>query len=34
MEITDDIVRVYDEKSEAWKFVKKDKGLEQLTVIE
>jgi sugar-specific transcriptional regulator TrmB len=34
MEITDDIVRVYDEKSEAWKFVKKDKGLKQLTVIE
>jgi sugar-specific transcriptional regulator TrmB len=34
MEITDDIVKVYDEKSEAWKFVKKDKGLRQLTLIE
>jgi len=34
MEITNDIVRVYDEKSEAWKFVKKDKGLKQLTFVE
>jgi sugar-specific transcriptional regulator TrmB len=34
MELTDDIIKVYDEKSEAWKFVKKDKGLKQLTLVE
>ncbi|HXX88360.1 MAG TPA: helix-turn-helix domain-containing protein [Candidatus Acidoferrum sp.] len=34
MEVTDEIVKVYDENSEAWKFVKKDKGLKQLTVVE
>jgi sugar-specific transcriptional regulator TrmB len=34
MEITDDIVKVYDEKSEAWKFVKKDRGIRQLSLIE
>jgi sugar-specific transcriptional regulator TrmB len=34
MEMTDDIIKVYDEKSEAWKFVKKDKGLKQLTLVE
>jgi len=34
MEMTDDIIKVYDENSEAWKFVKKDKGLKQLSLVE
>jgi sugar-specific transcriptional regulator TrmB len=32
---TDDLIRVYDEKNESWKFVKRDKGLnKQLSIIE
>jgi sugar-specific transcriptional regulator TrmB len=34
-ETTDDLIRVYDEKSDAWRFVKRDKGFNrQLMVIE
>jgi sugar-specific transcriptional regulator TrmB len=32
---TDDLIKVYDEKNESWKFVKRDKGLnKQLSIIE
>jgi len=34
MEMADNIAKVYDEKSEAWRFIKKDKGLRELTLIE
>jgi sugar-specific transcriptional regulator TrmB len=32
---TDDLIKVYDDKNESWKFVKRDKGLnKQLSIIE
>ncbi|MGB8779997.1 MAG: helix-turn-helix domain-containing protein [Candidatus Bathyarchaeia archaeon] len=35
LEQTDDLVRVYDDKSEVWKFIKRDKGVSgQLMMIE
>jgi sugar-specific transcriptional regulator TrmB len=35
MEKTDDLIKIYDEKNESWKFVKRDKGLgKQLMIIE
>lgn len=34
MQMTDNIAKVYDEKSEAWKFIRKDNGLRELTLIE
>jgi sugar-specific transcriptional regulator TrmB len=35
LEKADDLIRIYDEKNEAWKFVKRDKGLnKQLMMVE
>jgi len=34
MEIADDLVKVYDEKSDVWRFIKKDRELKQLALME
>lgn len=35
MEKADDLIKIYDDKNESWKFVKRDKGyIKQLTIIE
>jgi len=35
MEKIDDLIKVYDDENESWKFVKRDKGLgKQLVMIE